>query len=254
MQLSPLPAPFAQLGGRRFSLYPPILNIEHNEWVFRRGTWSEFVIVNAKTGEEACIPRVFLGEASRIDDPVVIIGLKRELEWRDGAVCVHRCPVIELPVAVNDSRPASPRPPQPAPVVNIRLESRRETRMGWKVGIAVLVACAIVADIAREFQVRQRADAVRLSRSYLRINPSDDYSAVVKKLGMPAADRSLSADGGVYRSLSYPRRQFTIVLMGRTRQEAKYIGAIDAQGRVLDLARSSDGSDAGGLLRSAPRF
>ena len=28
------------LGDRPFSFYPPIIGIEHNEWIYRRATWS----------------------------------------------------------------------------------------------------------------------------------------------------------------------------------------------------------------------
>ena len=131
MSISPLPAPLPQLTGRRFSFYPAILNIRYNQWMYRRATWSEIVVVNTATGEEACIPRMFLGGASRIDEPVVVVELKRELEWRDGVVRPHRCLVIELPVAANDAANA-PHQENPAPVVSIRLEAARELRAGKK--------------------------------------------------------------------------------------------------------------------------
>ncbi len=88
MSLPPI-SPLEHLGNRPFSLYPPILNIEHNEWFFRRGTWSEILVVNSRDGQEIWIPRRFLGEISQIEDPVVIVGLVKELEYKAGAVWPH---------------------------------------------------------------------------------------------------------------------------------------------------------------------
>ena len=43
--------------------------------------WAEIIAVNTPTGEEACIPRSFVGDVSA-NAPMVIVGLKREMEWR----------------------------------------------------------------------------------------------------------------------------------------------------------------------------
>ena len=71
MSIAPLPTPLHDLGGRRFSFYPPIRNVNHNEWLYRRANWSECVVVNARTGEELGIPRVFLGDVSGAGDTVI---------------------------------------------------------------------------------------------------------------------------------------------------------------------------------------
>ena len=89
---------------------PPILNIEHNEWLFRKATWSEILVVNCKTSNEIWIPRRFLGEVSRIEDPVLIVGLNRELEYKAGAVWPYQRRVIEMPVAVGGSAASNPAP------------------------------------------------------------------------------------------------------------------------------------------------
>src|SRR5580658_1915135 len=116
MSIAPLPTPLQHLGGRRFSFYPPIRNLEPNEWLYRRATWSECVVVNAQSGEEVWVPRIFLGEVSRIDEPVMIVGLNRQLEWRSGKIIPVERRVIEWPTAVNDARPPS-RHGQLAPVI-----------------------------------------------------------------------------------------------------------------------------------------
>jgi hypothetical protein len=252
MQISPLPTPFPLQRGRRFSFYPPIRDIPHNEWIYRRATWSEFVAVNARSGEEACIPRMFLAEVSPIDEPIVIVGLKRELEWKEGAVACHRRPVIELPVAVNDTRAAAPAPTgHLAPVVNIRLEPRPVR----KIGVAAMlgaVACLLAVDFA--VQIHQRPGAPH--RVAIPATAGDDYFSIVNKLGPPASDHTVDAPGGnlVYRTLAWRTRSFSIVLMGPTRHDARYIGALDRRGHPIDFVTLPDGSNTAALLRSLPAF
>lgn len=239
MPNSPLPTPLQDLGARRFSFYPPIRNVEHNEWQYRRATWSEIVVVNTRSGDEALIPRACVGEVSIIDDPVVIVGLRRELEWREGAVYPHRRPVIEIPLAVNDNRAPAPHPERPAPVVNIRLEPRPATRKSTKIAVATMlgaVGCLIAADLALQVQTRQR----------VRITATDDYASIVAKLGTPSTDRTVSS----YRLLSYPGRHVTLVLTGQSR----YVGTLDSSGHVVDAVTLPDGSSSARLLRSLPSF
>jgi hypothetical protein len=234
MPIAPLPTPLQHLGGRRFSFYPPIRNIEHNEWVYRRATWSECVVANMQSGEELCIPRMFIGEVSSIEEPVVIVGLSRELEWNAGAVIPHRRHGIELPVAVNEGRPAPSRPARLAPVINIRLEPRRDTRAAKWIGVALVVGVAvftIVADIARQSQ-----------RGWQQLSGHDDYVSVIRKLGRPAEDHSRDLAGDTYRVLGYTPWHFSVILM-----DSRYVGTLDGRGRVLDAADRA-------ALRSLPAF
>jgi hypothetical protein len=252
MSMSLLPGLLGLTAGRSFSLYPPILGVAHNEWRFRRATWSEFVIVNTHSGEEACIPRSFIGDVSA-NAPTVIVGLRREMEWRDGIAVPYRRPVVELPVAVNDFVPAI-RHSRSAPVVNIRLESRAPAITGRKAIVFVMlgiVASAVVADIAYPGGMRDRIGAMRVSRSWQQLNSADGYSAVIAKLGAPSAHRTyVETSGRVFLSLDYPRLHFTAVLEGQTEADARYVGSIDARGRILGTASLSDPD----LLRSIPRF
>lgn len=249
MQISPLPAPLSQLRGRKFAFYPPVHNLAHNEWIYRRATWSEIVVVNTGTGEEAFVPRAFVGDVSIADHPLVIVGLKRELEWIDGALRTHRAPVIELPVAVNQSPCAVPHPERPAPVVSIKLESRTRSHTGRKVAAGVMlgaIACWVAVNIERHGQVHERADALALSRSYLQLTSGDDYADVVHKLGAPGLERSADLSSGEHvRLLVYPRRQFTVVLAGVPPADPHYAGSLDPMGRILNATP---------LLRSLPRF
>jgi len=157
MASPPIPPALNHLASRAFSFYPAIRGIEHNEWIFRKATWSELVVVNRKSGEEISIPRRLVGEVSIVDAPVVIVGLLRELEYREGAVWPCQRRVIEIPMAVGEKRSAaSPARHAPAPVVGIRLEPSR-TRRGYK-AVGGLLALAILLHLAvTTFNARNRA-------------------------------------------------------------------------------------------------
>ena len=77
MAAPPIP-PLQHLADRTFSFFPPIVGIEHNEWIMRKATWSEILVSNCGGGYEIWIPRRYLGEVSRIEDPVLIVGLAPE--------------------------------------------------------------------------------------------------------------------------------------------------------------------------------
>src|SRR6185436_1031953 len=146
MASPPIPPSLDHLVTRPFSFYPPIINIEHNEWLFRKATWSEILVVNCKSGNEIWIPRRFMGEVSRVDDPVLIVGLNRELEFKAGAVWPYQRRVIQMPVAVGGF-PIAPVESStdrdgPAPIVGIRLETsdKRIFRLiGGTVAVAILL-------------------------------------------------------------------------------------------------------------------
>src|SRR4051794_6966659 len=156
MSVQPIPPPIEHLGQRPFSFYPPILNTVHNEWVFRSATWSEILVANTKTNTEIWVPRRFMGEISRIEEPVMILGLLKELEYKSGQVWPSSRRVIEIPRAVNDGfRPAgeeAPTSPSPAPVVGIRLESGPESRIGKLNGVVLLggiLGCFLLVNFFR---------------------------------------------------------------------------------------------------------
>lgn len=144
MASPPIPPALGHLAGHPFSFYPAIRGIEQNEWIFRKVTWPELVVVNRKSGEEISIPRQFIGEVSLVDDPVVIVGLVRELEYRGGLVVSCQSRVIEMPMAVGGSRPAALTPrPVPAPVVAIRLEAHKNRRV-YKLAGGFLAAAILL--------------------------------------------------------------------------------------------------------------
>ena len=259
MAIQPAPPPLESLGNRPFSFYPAILNIEHNEWLYRRATWSEILVVNAKSNQELWIPRRYLGEISSIDDPVVIVGLTKELEYRGGTVWPYQRRVIQMPVAVNDT----PRPPapqtksEPGAVVGIRVESQ-ESRLGRLVGIALAcgtAACILVVLMSREGALTQHVVTTTVDQSFAELTRNDDYYAVVRKLGPPASDRWKSETGEIqFRALEYPQRSYTVILMGTRRDNARYIGAMSKNWAPVHSIPFPTGGDTLPMLRGLKKF
>ena len=203
MSIPPIPPPLEHLGNRPFSLYPPILNIEHNQWTYRQATWSEVLVVNARTGLEVWIPRRFLADVSRVEDPVLIVGLIKELEYKGGAVWPHQRHVIQMPIAVGESpRPPAPKE-DPAPVVGIRLESSPDTRaVRMVVGalVAGILTSAVVLNAIRQGQFRQRVTYTAHDQSFFELNAGDDYFAVTRKLGVQFVQHMGAGKINVWRS------------------------------------------------------
>jgi hypothetical protein len=253
MSMPPIP-PLDRLGNRPFSFYPPILNIEHNEWLYRQATWSEILVVNAKSGEEVWVPRRFLGEISAVEDPVRIVGLNKELEYKGGSVWPHQRRVIEIPVAVNDSvRTAAPERPQSAPVVGIRLEPGAESRIGrlvvW-VLLAGIAACIGVVMVNREGALRQRVSYSNRDQAFLGLRYRDDINDIVLKLGKPADDRFRNDGGEIqYEALWYPDRSYYVILMGMTRKEMHYIGSVDTDWNLVHYVDIPSGGTTAPLVR-----
>jgi len=257
MSIPPIPPQLEHLGKRKFSFYPPILNIERNEWTYHQATWSEILVTNAHSGQEVWVPRRFLGEVSRIDDPVLIVGLNKELEFSAGAVWPHRRRVIEMPIAVND-RPSpvlakNDGPKAPAPVIGIRLEQTeaRTGRMVAGVLIVGVVGCLVIATLSRQSQFRQRVTYTSHDQSYFELNRDDDYFAVVRKLGQPTSDRWSAESAAVqYQVLSYPSRGYIVVLFGADRKSARYIGTLDEQCNPVHGISYADGGSSAAMLRT----
>jgi hypothetical protein len=126
-----MPSPLDYVGRRRFAFYPPVKNADPNEWLLGTASWSDVQVVNARTGHEMWIPRQYVGGVSG-NSGRLIVELKKELEFRSGALEARARRVIEMPPATGKAEPAvtqAPRSSGPAPVVGIRLEDRAESTM-----------------------------------------------------------------------------------------------------------------------------
>jgi hypothetical protein len=264
MASPPIPPLLGHLAGRPFAFYPAILNVEPNQWFFRKATWSELVVVNGKTGAELSIPRRFVGELSSFDEPFPIVGLHRQLEYRDGAVWPYGRRVIEMPVAgeraapnglphsVNPAEEAA-RPSGPAPVVGIRLESPRGSRTLKLVGGALAAAVFLGGvSLVRVGGMRQRVVAAK-GHAVFELRAEDGYRSVVRKLGPPDGDRSLSQGGVEYRALGYSDLRFTVILRGGP-ADARYLGTMDANWQPIHSVPPAAGDSPLALLRALKRF
>ena len=255
MASPPIPPSLDHLVTRPFSFYPPIVNVEHNEWLFRKASWSEILVVNCKSATEIWIPRRFVGEVSRIDDPVLIVGLNRELEYKGGMIVPFQRRVIEMPVAVGGSHPVSSSAdrPVPAPIVGIRTESATDTRIVKLIGGAL--AFAIVFYLVAVNVSRGRVVFTPKDQTILGLTARDDRTGIVGKLGEPASDRWQS-DSAVlqYEALGYPDRHLTVILMGSDRHSMLYIGTMDDRWKPIASISLHSGGTTDSLLRNLKKF
>lgn len=251
-----IPTPLDQLGHRRFSFYPAIVNIEHNEWIYRRSDWDEIEVMNTKSHQEFWIPRRFLGGIASAEEPVVIVGLVKELEYREGVIVPLVRRVIEMPRAVNDGGPrtsAPPGPPRLAPVVGIRIEDESPASVNRgvfpKVALGLLV-CVVGLTLFRDgpFSTRARFFATP-PRVPLPFTASDDYFSIISRIGRPASDDVRTpAEGGEIHLLRYPDRGYVLVVYGPDRDQARYIGALGRSGRIVHSVALPGGGDSRALL------
>lgn len=268
MSTPPAP-PQAELFDRPFSFYPPIHGIEHNEWRLREATWSEMVVRNTALDIEVAIPRRYFGEVSETDKPVMIVGLKQELEYRMGTVWPVRKPVLEMPAPVLAPPPANAshaeEPKQElrgiAAVLGIS-QDRTDTRITrlilttfFSLAALLLVVWAVI-----RLTPETKPSFVAKDQSYLELTREDDYFAVVRKLGPPAEDRWRPNSGELqYRALFYPERGYAVILMGTRQEDARYIGTMglgpDGKGWTpLHSIEYARGAGTMGILRTLPRF
>jgi len=213
-------------------------------------------VVNTKSQQEFWIPRGFLSGVSSIEEPVVIVGLLKELECREGIVVPHVRRVIEMPLAVNDvPRPwlRAPQTGQPASVVGIRVESSPASQKGRKLMGAVaagILTCVVAMVIFRDATAGSRARYLgSSSRLSLPFTADDDYESVVGRMGYPESSRSrTSPDGRIFYLLRYPDRGFMVVLLGGDRTHASYVGAFGRGGRIVHSVTLLNGQDSAALL------
>ena len=235
------PAPLPELAYSRFRFVPAIAGAEHNEWTLGRTTWSEMVVVNAHTGQELAIPRRFLGRVFETDNSVRDVRLVEDLECAGGRARPVRRGVIEMRPRLEADVPPwlRNRPAERAPVIAIHMESPAGSRMRrvLRGSVAVgFVACLAVVVVMRDTDMGTPLAWTSRSAN-VGLKASDDYAAVVGKLGAPAKDEwQQAASGTGYRRLSYPGRRIEVILAGESSQTARCAGVLSRSGRVLHAA------------------
>ncbi|MBI3666834.1 MAG: hypothetical protein HY236_11540 [Acidobacteria bacterium] len=258
----PGPSSLQSLGGRPFCFFPAIRNVEHNKWTYVRETWSEILVANVKSGQEVWIPRHFLGPVSESEQPVLIVGLARELELKGGAVWPYQHAVIEMPAPppVADHEPA-----QPAGTPGLLAAPATESKLGRLILYTLLLglgACLLVVLFAFEGAPRpqdwfRRRNVATQDQNYLSLTRQDGYHDVVLKLGPPDREQWISPSAAEvqFHLLWYPQRSYAVVLMGAQRSDARYIGTIHATSRVpLDSVPLPGGGSTAAMLRTLPKF
>jgi hypothetical protein len=262
MSSPPIPPSLEHLATRPFSFYPPIVHIEHNEWLYRKANWSEVLVLNCKTGMEIWISRRYIGAVSRVDDPVLIVGLQKELEYKGGTVWPYQRRVIEMPMAVGapplTSQIDDEGRPMAAPVVPMRVESSTDTRIFKLIGGAILVAIVgylIALNFVRVGELRAKVKFTTKDQTYLELRGRDDYYGVIQRLGKPSLERWQTETGAIqYQALTYPERGYTVILMGGDRKSAVYIGALDDNWNPVHSVELRSGGTTFAMLRGLKRF
>lgn len=142
-----VPSPLDCIGLRPFAFYPAIKNFSSNQWRLGLGSWTEVQVVNAASGAEIWISRQYVGAVSESSGPIPIVGLRKELEYRNGvlAPCIKR--VIEMPQSSEESPnlrdDPERRPERRGAVIGIRIEHRENSPMNKALvalGIAFIIS------------------------------------------------------------------------------------------------------------------
>lgn len=224
-----------ELGDRPFSFYPPILGVEHNEWRLKSSTWSELVVGNTKTALEVAIPRKLVGAVSAVEEPVMIVGLTRELEYKTGGVWpterkVKAMPAPALkPVLTMPGAGGEKAGPSGLGAMMGGRSEGAETKILRLIGMALatLAGVALLVWAVVRLTPDAKPTFVGKDQTYLELTREANYDDVVRRLGAPKQDRwRQGATELQFRALTYPERGYTVVLMGTDQESARYIGTV----------------------------
>ncbi len=246
--------PLEELGNRHFSFYPAILNIEHNEWLLERAAWSEILVANTKTGQELWIPRRFVGEVSSVDEPMMIIGLRKELEYKAGTVWSRERRLLSMPRVPSHFLSTVPPTGERPPFAGSGPALGAEGKIGRLIGTALLLGVALIVVVVA---ITHRPVSYRtIEQLALQLDGQDDYNSIVRKLGPPSEDHWRPDAGGElqFRALRYRDKPYTLILMGMDRNSARYIGALDPAWKPVHSVRLASGGDTLAMLHRLPKF
>jgi len=258
MASPPLEQPFDHMAARAFSFFPPIVGVEHNEWLLRQVNWSEVLVVNQGTNQELWIPRRYFGEASRIEDPVLIVGLTREMEYQGGMLRPYKQRLIKMPSG-QPARSASPGgPDRGAASSMMRVRAESSDKRAIKL-IGIVVGCIILlwvlgAAALRVGFIQQHIVITTRDQTFQTLNGRDDRFAIVTKIGKPGFDRFKEVGTIQYEALSYPERKYTVILMGADTRTLAYIGTVDDNWRPVHFVNLRSGGSTESLLQTITRF
>lgn len=267
--VTPPAPPHDELTDRRFSFYPPIIGVEHNEWTLEQATWSEMIVRNTKTDLEIAIPRKFFGNVSLVEEPVVIVGLNKELQYRTGAVWPTERKVLSMPAPAAKSQvirmPGEAAEPHGPTGISAMIgrggnstESRLTKLIAYTFGSVLFIGLLVWALV--KFTPDAKPTYVGKDQTYLELTRDDDYFAVVRRLGPPKGDRWKADTGELqFRALDFPARGYIVILMGNDRDSARYLGTVapskdGKQWSALHASETARGTNALPLIRSLKPF
>jgi hypothetical protein len=156
----------------------------------------------------------------------------------------------------------APPPASPGPAPRSTAESHGQPTPEARASRLILTSLIALVLVSVAVFVVLRLNAMRpvkltaVDQEFLTLNRDDDYFSVVRKLGPPAESRWKPQSGELsYQALWYPQRAYYVILLGTDRNDARYIGAVDRNWRVvhaLELPRS--GGSTASILRSLGKF
>ncbi len=259
---APYPPPLDQLAEREFSFHPSVGNLETNLWRLIEANWSEFLVENQGDQTQVWVPRRYLGEVSASDRPVMIVGLNRSLYYKAGQVWPVQKRVLEMPrVRAGEVVVESEAAPKSASASmrgsGFRLDSS-EKKVGKLILFVLAGSVLLVALVIFYYRGMESGEMVSYKpvvQESLGLGPEDDFFAVARKLGTPQADRwKAEGESLQYRVLEYPGRNLNVILAGRERKQALYVGAMDREWKVVDSVNQKGGSNTYRVLSKLPRF
>ncbi|MBZ2184797.1 MAG: hypothetical protein K7J46_08790 [Bryobacter sp.] len=191
----------------------------------------------------------------------MIVGLNRNLEYKAGQLWPVQKRVLEMPrPPAGESAPQATNslsPLDPSLGHQFRFDAA-EKKLGSLIFLALGVGLLLVAFIVFYFRGRESGEMVQFKpvvQQNLGLGAEDDYFAVVRKLGQPAADRWKAQGESIqYRVLVYPEQKLNVVLAGRERGKVLYLGALDDDWKVIDSVNQKGGSNTYQVLARLPRF
>ena len=253
----------AALEGRRFSFYPAIRGIKHNEWTVGEATWAEVQVCNCASDQELWIPKRHLGSVSSSDSPVLIQGLRRELEFKAGGVFPYHRVITEIPStrAGRERRASASGAPPPREKLFSRADARMLRLLAITVGSGLLLALVgllgVVGGLHNPLEWLLKPDTSTTDQRYLGLGANDSYFEVVGRLAAAESEQWLSHEDNElqFQALHYPARGYIVIMMGGGRAEMRYLGTIhEPSRRVLDSARLARGGDTSSMMRNLPEF
>jgi hypothetical protein len=258
MAPTPLEQPFDHMAARSFSFFPPIVGIEHNEWLLRQVNWSEVLVVNKATDQELWIPRRYFGEVSMIDDPVLIVGLTREVEYHGGMLRPFKQRLIKMPSGPATRSESTGGTDRAAASSMMRVRSESSDKRAFKL-IGMALGCALLlwvlgAAALRVGFISQRIVITTRDQTFQTLNSRDDRYEIVKKIGQPGFDRFKAVGTIQFEALSYPDRKYTVILAGQDTRTLAYIGTVDDNWKPVHFVNFRTGGTTESLLQTITRF